>query len=77
MMESFHRGNTALIDEDYPKAVLEYSRSIATSGETYAPAYANRGLAQLQLKKYAEAIKDCDAALALDASLEHAYYRKG
>lgn len=77
MMEGFHRGNIALIDEDYQKAISEYSACITTSGETFAPAYNNRALANLQLKKYQETIDDCNAALALDSSLEHAYYRKG
>lgn len=79
-MDSFHKGNIALIDEDYEKAVVEFSNCISSTGDetnVKAKVYANRALAYLQSKKYEETIADCTLALSLDANLEHAYYRKG
>jgi suppressor of G2 allele of SKP1 len=75
-MEEFHRGNALLIDEDYSKAVDAYSTALLSVPQL-APVFANRAAAYLKLRKFAHALQDCNQAIALDASLEPAYYRKG
>ena len=55
-MECFNRANSAMINEDFEQAVLDFSDSIAQNPE-HAASYCNRAAAYIQLKEYEKAIE--------------------
>lgn len=91
-MEYFRQGNSQFIDEDYDEAVevsilsmflaflnvfiQSYTSAIKGMPNAATPLL-NRGTCYLKLKKFYEALEDFTAAIALNADLELAYYRKG
>ncbi|XP_067629017.1 sperm-associated antigen 1 [Eurosta solidaginis] len=60
------RGNDYFRAKEYENAVNEYNRSIAVCPEKAAPAYNNRAAANIKLKWYSEAIKDCELCLQME-----------
>merc|ERR1719181_823753 len=69
-------GNSKYKAKDYATAILCYSKAIEV--EPSVPTYRlNRASAYMMKLQYAEAVEDCDAAIALDADLAKAYFRKG
>lgn len=76
-MDHYHVGNACYIDEDFDLAVEAYSRSLQQNHPFLAAAHLHRGTAYLKIKKYYEALDDMNSAIALDSTLEIAYFRKG
>lgn len=75
-MENFYIGNNYYIDENYDHAIVKYTEAIAHLGK-FAKVYAHRAACYLKLKDYMNALEDCNKAIALDASEERCYLRKG
>ncbi|KAJ1629104.1 hypothetical protein T492DRAFT_907861 [Pavlovales sp. CCMP2436] len=69
------RGNEAFGGARYEEATLLYTEALIQNPRS-AAAYANRGLALLKLKKWAEAEEDCSAALLLDRAHAKALLRR-
>ncbi|MCL7033852.1 hypothetical protein MKW94_028855 [Papaver nudicaule] len=67
-------GNEYFKQKKFNEAIDCYSRSIALSPS--AVAYANRAMAYLRIKRYAEAENDCSEALNLDDRYIKAYSRR-
>ncbi|XP_057849630.2 methyltransferase FGSG_00040 [Cryptomeria japonica] len=97
LLELRSEGNKYFKDEDWNKAIDNYSRCIdlALSRDKIEPqvpsasniqekvkealvySYSNRAEAKLKLKEYADAVQDCDKALALDQYHLKSLFRKG
>ncbi|XP_018786692.1 PREDICTED: sperm-associated antigen 1 [Bactrocera latifrons] len=60
------RGNDYFRAKEYENAIKEYGRAISVCAEKAAPAYNNRAAANIKLKWYTEAIKDCEQCLQLE-----------
>lgn len=69
------QGNKLFQQGQYLEAIQCYTQSIGL--QATAVAYANRAMARLKLKQYAEAEQDCSAALQLDGSYIKALHRRG
>lgn len=70
-----NKGNEHFKSKNYPKALLLYTDAIAAKGDE-AIAYSNRAICLIHLKRYYEAIEDCDKALIIDKNFIKAYYRR-
>ena len=68
-------GNEAYRRGDYKEAVCAYTRCLECDPESPV-AYSNRSMAHLQLKDFASALIDAEAALKLDSSSIKARYRR-
>ncbi|KAG0621344.1 hypothetical protein M758_3G012800 [Ceratodon purpureus] len=68
-------GNEYFKEGKYVKAIECYSRSIAL--QPTAVAFANRAMALLKIRRYADAEVDCTEAIALDDRYTKAYSRRG
>lgn len=81
------KGNEAMARNDYGAAVLHYTRGIdaleapaAAADEIKAQLhvlYSNRAQAQINLRKFAEAVTDSSKAIALNPSFVKSYLRRG
>ncbi|XP_004536653.1 sperm-associated antigen 1 [Ceratitis capitata] len=60
------RGNDYFRAKEYENAINEYTRSITVCGSKAAAAYNNRAAAKIKLKRYSEAIKDCEQCLQIE-----------
>ena len=70
------QGNSKYKAKDYAAAILCYSTAIAKE-PSVATYRLKRAVTYIKMQQYAEAVEDCDAAIALDADLAKAYFRKG
>ena len=70
------QGNSKYKAKDYGAAILCYSTAIAKE-PSVATYRLKRAVTYIKMQQYAEAVEDCDAAIALDADLAKAYFRKG
>ncbi|XP_024364769.1 uncharacterized protein [Physcomitrium patens] len=68
-------GNEYFKERKYVKAIECYSRSIAL--EPTAVTFANRAMAFLKIRRYADAEADCTEAISLDDRYTKAYSRRG
>ena len=69
-------GNAKYKQKDYGTAITCYTKAIELAPDV--PTYRlNRASAYMMKLQYAEAVADCDAAIALDENLAKAYFRKG
>ncbi|XP_057703058.1 mitochondrial import receptor subunit TOM34 [Corythoichthys intestinalis] len=68
-------GNALVKKGDHARAVDKYTQSILCHDKE-AAAFTNRALCYLALKRYRDAVGDCDAALALDGVNVKALYRR-
>lgn len=75
-MECFHHGNVHFINEDFTRSVECYTEGVGLIN-SFAPLFANRAAAHIKLRKFANALQDCQLALSIDPNLEPVYYRKG
>ena len=75
-MDSYHRANELFVDEEYDAAAALYSKAVAEMPD-FASALSCRSAAYIKLRKYTQALEDCNNVIKLDASLEPAYLRKG
>jgi len=66
----YNLGHSYQIRKDYEGAIAAYSKAIEVKPD-YAMAYANRGLCQLYEGKDAEAQKDFDRSLEINAGLKN------
>ena len=66
-----------LDNNEYDKAIEDFSKAIKLLYNGFALAYSNRGLAYLNKSEYDEAIKDFNKAIELDKEYELAYYNRG
>ncbi|XP_077583410.1 mitochondrial import receptor subunit TOM34 [Stigmatopora nigra] len=69
------QGNALVKQGQHVAAVDKYTQSILCHNKEPA-AFTNRALCYLALGRYREAVRDCDAALALDAANIKALYRR-
>ncbi|KAF1321114.1 Gtp-binding protein era, partial [Globisporangium splendens] len=81
-MELLHDANALFVDEAYAAAIDAYSRALEALSAADAPCaradvLAKRAAANLKLSKWNEAAADATSALALDHTLDLAYFRKG
>jgi len=70
------KGNEAFYSKDYDEAEAYYTRSIQYAAGDPST-WANRALVRLKLDRAAEALEDCEHALALNARYMKALHRKG
>ena len=70
------KGNEFFKAREYRSAVEAYDVSIALDG-TNPAVFANRAAAHMKLKRWSDAVRDCDAALALDPKHFKARLRRG
>jgi tetratricopeptide (TPR) repeat protein len=69
------KGNVQFKSGNYTAAITCYGNSI--EAQPTCVAYANRAMAQIKLKNYDSAVKDCTAALNLDENYVKAWLRRG
>jgi tetratricopeptide (TPR) repeat protein len=69
------QGNKYFKEGKYVQAIDCYSRSIAL--QPTAVAFANRAMALLKIRRYADAEVDCTEAIELDDHYTKAYSRRG
>lgn len=70
-----NKGNTQFKNGNYLQAIDYYTQAIELhENHIY---YGNRAICFLRTEKYESCIKDCDKAIALDATWHKAYNRKG
>jgi stress-induced-phosphoprotein 1 len=69
-------GNEAFKTGDYPRAIEQYTEAIRRAPRN-PTMYSNRAAAYSKLGEFPMAIKDCDAAIAIDSNFVKAYTRKG
>lgn len=68
------QGNKEFLEGNFFQALSHYSQAILLQP---TPAlHCNRAACLLKMKKYDDAIEDCDQALVLDKGQIKAYYRK-
>ncbi|KAJ0402712.1 hypothetical protein P43SY_007854 [Pythium insidiosum] len=70
------KGNESFKANENEEAVLYYTRSMAFD-DTNAVIYANRAMAHLRLKNFAQAEDDCTRAVLLDPTYFKAWTRRG
>eukprot|EP00971_Amphidinium_carterae_P259034 5140706-Amphidinium_carterae.1 len=70
------KGNEAFYAKDYDEAEAYYTRSIHYAAADPST-WSNRALVRLKLDRAAEALEDCEHALALNARYMKALHRKG
>lgn len=70
------KGNELFKAREYRSAIEAYDVSIALDATTPAP-FANRAAAYMKLRRWSDAARDCDAALALDPENFKALLRRG
>ncbi|HEX2910177.1 MAG TPA: tetratricopeptide repeat protein [Chloroflexia bacterium] len=80
--ELINQAEQALLNEEWPKALDLYNRALVqldvkTAPEEAAEIENGRGVALLQLERYAEAIKALESALLLVPDMASAYYNLG
>ena len=75
-MDSFHLANQLYIDEDYDAAMDLYCKALQELPD-FSQALSCRSAAYIKLKKYTQALEDCNNVIQIDSSIEPAYYRKG
>lgn len=68
------QGNKEFSEGNFFQALSHYSQAIMMQPTPVL--YCNRAACLLKMKKYDDAIEDCDQALALDKQQIKAYYRK-
>ena len=77
------QANACFVDEDYSESLKYYTQCIEEKEEgskkddVIADAYVKRSAAHLKLGNFSQALADADEAMALNASLKYAYFRKG
>eukprot|EP00605_Chrysophyceae_sp_TOSAG23-4_P002861 GSChrysophyteH1.ASY1.ANO1.3151.1 assembled CDS len=82
-MESYHRANEALIDEEVAVALEEYTRALegcpSTEKETRAKILTNRAICYLKLHKFKQCLQDCNQVISYvpESIKEAVYERKG
>lgn len=74
--EKFNQGVTAFEQTLYAESVVAFSEAI-TLAPGFAKAYLNRGFANLELKKTADAKADFVKATSIDKSLHQAFFELG
>ena len=70
------KGNELFKAREYRSAIEAYDVSIALDAANPAP-FANRAAAYMKLRRWSDAARDCDAALALDPEHFKALLRRG
>ncbi|XP_071349848.1 mitochondrial import receptor subunit TOM34 [Trachinotus anak] len=68
-------GNALVKKGEHQKAIEKYSQSLKLN-PTEITTYTNRALCYLSVKRYADAVRDCDEALVIDSSNIKALYRR-
>jgi tetratricopeptide (TPR) repeat protein len=68
-------GNTAFKKQDWSSAHSNWSASLSLSPDVLV--FCNRAAACLKLARFSDAVVDCDAALAIDATCVKAFFRRG
>ncbi|XP_070697707.1 mitochondrial import receptor subunit TOM34 [Pempheris klunzingeri] len=68
-------GNALVKKGEHQKAIEKYSQSLKHN-PTEVTTYTNRALCYLALKRYQDAVADCDEALKMDGGNVKALYRK-
>ena len=77
MADSYYNlANENFVSEDYDSAVHNYDLAIKAD-PSFVSAISLRAATFIKLKKYAQAVEDCNNVIRLDESVEPAYYRKG
>ncbi|KAG5189282.1 heat shock protein 40 like protein [Tribonema minus] len=73
------QGDAEYKNKDYRAAIAMYTKGIEAAGADAAaasPLYGNRAAARMMILQYAQAIEDCDSAIAADPSNFKAFFRK-
>lgn len=79
-MDSLTAANCLYIDEDYASAIELYNdacNNLSGNQQVLASAYSYRAAAYIKLKKFTNALEDCNNAIKLNALHEATYFRKG
>lgn len=75
-MEHFHKAESLYVDEHFSDAVEEYTLS-AKECTDCSEIFAHRAAAYVKLKKYMNALEDCNRVIQMSPQCERCYYRKG
>lgn len=75
-IEEKDKGNKALQEKDYPKALEHYTNAIQLDSKNHI-FYSNRSSVYALLEKYDEALEDANKTLELDPKFVRGYSRKG
>jgi predicted metal-binding protein len=75
-MDHYHKGNELALDEYFEDAVAEYTIA-ANECADCCSILAYRSVAYVKLKKYMNALEDCNRVLQMDPQCERVHYRKG
>ena len=75
-MDSFHLANQLYVDEEYDAAMELYSKALHELPD-FSQALSCRSATYIKLKKYTQALEDCNNLIQIDSSIEPAYFRKG
>eukprot|EP01091_Cochliopodium_minus_P005107 TRINITY_DN15088_c0_g1_i1.p1 TRINITY_DN15088_c0_g1~~TRINITY_DN15088_c0_g1_i1.p1 ORF type:complete len:594 (-),score=234.40 TRINITY_DN15088_c0_g1_i1:2029-3810(-) len=75
-IEEKDKGNKALQEKDYPKALEHYTNAIQLDPKNHI-FYSNRSSVYALLEKYDEALEDANKTLELDPKFVRGYSRKG
>eukprot|EP01063_Lacrimia_lanifica_P015571 TRINITY_DN22277_c0_g1_i1.p1 TRINITY_DN22277_c0_g1~~TRINITY_DN22277_c0_g1_i1.p1 ORF type:complete len:497 (+),score=241.26 TRINITY_DN22277_c0_g1_i1:54-1544(+) len=73
------KGNEYFKQASYRTAIEWYTKALDAQPEEadIVPIYSNRAAALLNMNKFADAVSDCDRAIAMDPKFTKAYLRKG
>jgi tetratricopeptide (TPR) repeat protein len=70
------RASLLMDDRDYEGAIQDYDRLLAVN-KYYSPAFKQRGLAKMELRKFTEAITDFNQYLEIEDPDGYVVYQRG
>lgn len=76
-MEQLALGLSFLVDEEYQSALQKFNEAISIDSSVGTKALIYRAASFLGLKKFSQALEDCNRVINLDPDYEPNYFRKG
>ena len=80
-MDNSSAADQLYVDEEYSQALANYTKAVESAKDGAASVrtliHSNRAACYLKLKKFAQAVQDCNLVISLDAEKEVVHRRKG